>query len=96
MGDSIPYVPSFWLNVLFNIVQITGRRRFNCVLPQWELKGGLQSYREALHSERDRILPETHPLTVMADHVLERLVSQAHIEGANWKVHVIHDDTYDD
>ncbi|KAJ5431988.1 Chaperone tailless complex polypeptide 1 [Penicillium cf. griseofulvum] len=74
------------------IVEMTGRRRFNCVSRHQELKMGEESYREVLIAERGKVLPYNHPLTRMVDGVLQRLVPQAPIEGADWKVHVIKDD----
>ena len=74
------------------IIQMTGRRRFNCVSSQRELQIGRESYREILNSERGKVLPDHHPLTLTVDRVLQRLIPQAPIEGANWKVHVIKDD----
>ncbi|KAL5050570.1 hypothetical protein BDW71DRAFT_194343 [Aspergillus fruticulosus] len=71
---------------------MTGRRRFNCVSHQQELKMGEQSYREVLRDCQGRILPESHPLTIMVNRVLHRLVPMAPIDGADWKVHVIKDD----
>ncbi|EKV12991.1 T-complex protein 1, theta subunit, putative [Penicillium digitatum PHI26] len=53
---------------------------------------GEESYREVLSSERGKILPQNHPLTRMVDGVLQRLIPQVAIEGADWKVHVIKDD----
>ncbi|KAL4769593.1 TCP-1/cpn60 chaperonin family-domain-containing protein [Aspergillus nidulans var. acristatus] len=53
---------------------------------------GEQSYREVLRDCQGRILPEYHPLTVMVNRVLHRLVPMAPIDGADWKVHVIKDD----
>ncbi|KAJ5189727.1 Chaperone tailless complex polypeptide 1 [Penicillium cf. griseofulvum] len=74
------------------IVEMTGRRRFNCVSRHQELKMGEESYSEVLIAERGKVLPYNHPLTRMVDGVLQRLVPQAPIEGADWKVHVIKDD----
>lgn len=54
---------------------------------------GEQSYREVLQQYRGRILPDNHPLTIMVGQVMKRLIPQAPIEGADWKVHVIHDDS---
>lgn len=71
---------------------MTGRRRFNCVSSSQELKMGEESYREVLQSERAKVLPDYHPLTRMVDGVLQRLIPQAAIEGADWKVHVIKED----
>lgn len=71
---------------------MTGRRRFNCVSSSQELKMGEESYREVLQSERGKVLPDYHPLTRMVNGVLQRLIPQAAIEGADWKVHVIRDD----
>ncbi|OOO09798.1 peptidase M48 Ste24p [Aspergillus oryzae] len=71
---------------------MTGRRRFNCVSAQRELEMGRQSYQEVLNENRGRILPEYHPLTMQVNRVLQRLIPQAPIEGADWKVHVIKDD----
>ncbi|KAL4978690.1 TCP-1/cpn60 chaperonin family-domain-containing protein [Aspergillus desertorum] len=53
---------------------------------------GEQSYREVLRECQGRILPESHPLTIMVNRVLHRLVPMAPIDGADWKVHVIKDD----
>lgn len=53
---------------------------------------GQQSYEEVLRSTRGKILPENHPLTIMVNGVLRRLIPQAPIEGADWRVHVIKDD----
>ncbi|KAL6234502.1 hypothetical protein BDW75DRAFT_241012 [Aspergillus navahoensis] len=53
---------------------------------------GEQSYREVLRDCQGRILPESHPLTIMVNRVLHRLVPMAPIGGADWKVHVIKDD----
>ncbi|KAL4764202.1 M48 family metallopeptidase [Aspergillus foveolatus] len=53
---------------------------------------GEQSYREVLRDCQGRILPEYHPLTIMVNRVLHRLVPMAPIDGADWKVHVIKDD----
>ncbi|KKK20350.1 hypothetical protein ARAM_003309 [Aspergillus rambellii] len=53
---------------------------------------GEQSYHEVLEQARGQILPEHHPLTMMVNRVLHRLIPQAPIEGADWKVHVIKDD----
>ncbi|KAB8264543.1 TCP-1/cpn60 chaperonin family-domain-containing protein [Aspergillus pseudonomiae] len=74
-------------------VEMTGRRRFNCVSAQRELEMGRQSYQEVLNENRGSILPEYHPLTIQVDRVLQRLIPQAPIEGADWKVHVIKDDS---
>ncbi|GFF23618.1 probable T-complex protein 1 subunit theta [Aspergillus lentulus] len=73
-------------------VEMTGRRRFNCVSSHQELKMGQQSYEEVLRSTRGKILPENHPLAIMVNRVLRRLIPQAPIEGADWRVHVIKDD----
>lgn len=72
--------------------QETGRRRFIIVSPQQELNFGEEGYREALNEARGKILPDYHPLTRMVDRVLQRLIPQAPIQGADWKVHVIKDD----
>lgn len=72
---------------------MTGRRRFNCVSTAQELKMGEQSYREVLAEYRGRILPDHHPLSLMVDRILRRLIPLAPIPGANWRVHVIHDDS---
>ncbi|KAE8392410.1 peptidase family M48-domain-containing protein [Aspergillus alliaceus] len=73
-------------------VEMTGRRRFNCISAQRELAMGKQSYEEVLNEARGRILPEHHPITMQVSRVLQRLIPQAPIEGADWKVHVIKDD----
>lgn len=74
------------------VVEMTGRRRFNCVSHAAELKMGAQSYREVLEQSRGRVLPDNHPLAQMVNRVLQRLIPQAPIEGADWRVHVIVDD----
>jgi Zn-dependent protease with chaperone function len=71
---------------------MTGRRRFNCVSLNQELKMGQESYHEVLQQSRGHILPESHPVTIMVNRVLRRLIPQAPIHDADWKVHVIHDD----
>ncbi|KAF7587404.1 hypothetical protein BBP40_007264 [Aspergillus hancockii] len=73
-------------------VEMTGRRRFNCVSAKRELEMGEQSYQEVLDEVRGRILPQHHPLTMEVNRVLQRLIPQASIDGADWKVHVIQDD----
>jgi hypothetical protein len=73
-------------------VEMTGRRRFNCVSRAQELKMGTESYRDILNSERGKVLPENHPLTKMVDGVLQRLIPGVGVEGADWRVHVIKDD----
>lgn len=75
-----------------DVVSETGRRRFIIVSPQQELMFGEEGYREALAEARGKILPDYHPLTMMVDRVLQRLIPQAPIQGADWKVHVIKDD----
>lgn len=74
------------------VVEMTGRRRFNCVSHEAELKMGMQSYREVLAQSQGRILPDNHPVAQMVNRVLQRLIPQAPIEGADWRVHVILDD----
>ncbi|KAJ5984297.1 hypothetical protein N7481_006396 [Penicillium waksmanii] len=75
-----------------DVVEMTGRRRFNCVSAERELAMGAESYREILASERGKVLPDYHPLTKSVDRILQRLIPMADIEGAEWKVHVIKDD----
>ncbi|KAJ5755433.1 hypothetical protein N7533_004976 [Penicillium manginii] len=75
-----------------DVVEMTGRRRFNCISAERELAMGAESYREVLASERGKVLPDSHPLTKSVDRVLQRLIPMADIEGAEWKVHVIKDD----
>lgn len=53
---------------------------------------GNQSYKEVLSSSHGKILPEHHPTTALVKRVLDRLIPQAPIVGANWRVHVIKDD----
>lgn len=71
---------------------MTGRRRFNVLSAEYELKMGQDSYREVLSSSRGKILPENHPDTMMVRRILNRLIPYAPIKGANWRVHVIKDD----
>ncbi|KAJ5937214.1 hypothetical protein N7454_004869 [Penicillium verhagenii] len=74
-----------------DVVEITGRRRFNMVSAKMELEMGKQTYRQVLNEERGKILPDGHPVTQQVDRVLQRLIPLAPIEGADWKVHVIAD-----
>jgi predicted Zn-dependent protease len=71
---------------------MTGRRRFNCISPKQELAFGIHSYRDILQQYGNRILPADHPYTTMVNRVMQRLIPEAPIKGADWKVHVIHDD----
>ncbi|CAG8112158.1 unnamed protein product [Penicillium salamii] len=79
---------------LYNVeeVEMTGRRRFNCISHARELALGNESYREILASEHGKILAANHPLTVLVDEVLQDLVAGIEIEGADWRVYVIKDD----
>ncbi|RJE20559.1 mitochondrial inner membrane [Aspergillus sclerotialis] len=72
-------------------VEATGRRRFNCIPHSKELQLGDSQYKEILRSASGHILPESHPLTQSVNRVLQRLIPEAPIEGANWRVHVIND-----
>ncbi|KAL3476964.1 TCP-1/cpn60 chaperonin family-domain-containing protein [Aspergillus californicus] len=69
-----------------------GRRRFNCISHNQELKMGTESYNGLLNELRGQILPESHPLTIRVNNVLRRLIPLAPLDGAHWKVHVINDD----
>ncbi|KAL4923846.1 M48 family metallopeptidase [Aspergillus undulatus] len=71
---------------------MTGRRRFNCVSHQLELKMGMQGYKETIQQYRGRILPPSHPHSIMVNRVLQRLIPLAPMDNANWEVHVIKDD----
>lgn len=71
---------------------MTGRRRFNCISAEQELKFGLRNYRDILREYHGYILPANHPYTVMVNRVLQRLIPHSGLPGADWKVHVIHDD----
>jgi predicted Zn-dependent protease len=81
-----------WCAVAKMVFQMTGRRRFNCVSHERELSMGAEGYQEVLREYRGHILPQSHPLSIMVDRVLQRLIPQARIDGADWKVHVIQDD----
>lgn len=72
---------------------MTGRRRFNVLSADYEIKMGQDSYREVLSSSRGKILPENHPDSVMVRRILNRLIPYAPIKGADWRVHVIKDDS---
>lgn len=41
----------------------------------------------------DKMLPETHPATKMCERVVARLGPVTGMEGVEWKVHVIVDET---
>ncbi|OJK04045.1 hypothetical protein ASPACDRAFT_75536 [Aspergillus aculeatus ATCC 16872] len=71
------------------VVEMTGRRRLNFISVQHELELGEQAYREILAEHRDRILPDSHPDAKVVHRVLERLIPQARVEGAQWRAHVI-------
>lgn len=70
---------------------MTGRKRFNVISHERELQTGEESYREILSEVQGHILPENHPITRSVNSVLQRLIPQVSIEGADWKVHVIDD-----
>ncbi|KAJ5745230.1 hypothetical protein N7520_010412 [Penicillium odoratum] len=74
-----------------DVVEVTGRRRFNIVSAKTELQMGRETYQQVLNEERGKILPDHHPLAQQVDRVLQRLIPLAPIEGADWKVHVIAD-----
>lgn len=74
------------------LMQVTGRRRFNVLSADYEVKMGQDSYREVLSSSRGKILPENHPDSVVVRRILNRLIPYAPIKGADWRVHVIKDD----
>jgi predicted Zn-dependent protease len=71
---------------------MTGRRRFNCIPLSQEVKLGEQNYRDVLRQYQGRVLPQNHPYTIMVNKVMQRLIPQAQLEGADWKIHVIKDD----
>ncbi|CAG7926666.1 unnamed protein product [Penicillium olsonii] len=79
---------------LYNVeeVEMTGRRRFNCISNARELDMGTGTYREILASERGKILSVNHPLTKLVDEVMQDLIADIEIEGADWRVYVIQDD----
>ncbi|RMJ21701.1 mitochondrial inner membrane [Aspergillus sp. HF37] len=54
---------------------------------------GRQQYDQVLASSRGRILPDNHPIARSVNRVLGRLIPEAPIEGADWRVHVINDDS---
>lgn len=72
-------------------VPITGRRRFNVVSPETEIKMAAGGYEEILQQFRGRILPVDHPYTQMVARVVERLLPSAGgLAGkGDWRVHVI-------
>ncbi|KAL1967321.1 hypothetical protein VTN77DRAFT_3367 [Rasamsonia byssochlamydoides] len=79
---------------LYNLetVEMTGRRRFNCISVAQELKLGERNYRDVLQHYHGHILPANHPYTIMVNRVMQRLIPHSQLPGADWKIHVIHDD----
>ncbi|KAK2755777.1 putative secondary metabolism biosynthetic enzyme [Arachnomyces sp. PD_36] len=80
------------------VARVSGRRRFNCVTADQELKLGKQSYNQIMAEYRGRILPASHPYTQFVDRVMRRLIPFAEMGGGqggmttDWEVHVIKDD----
>ncbi|THC94103.1 hypothetical protein EYZ11_006432 [Aspergillus tanneri] len=72
-------------------VEMTGRQRFNCISAKSERKMGTKEYQQLLSDLQGKVLPENHPLTVQVNRVLHRLIPNAPLEGADWKVHVINE-----
>ncbi|KAA8648875.1 M48 family metallopeptidase [Aspergillus tanneri] len=70
---------------------MTGRQRFNCISAKSERKMGTKEYQQLLSDLQGKVLPENHPLTVQVNRVLHRLIPNAPLEGADWKVHVINE-----
>jgi predicted Zn-dependent protease len=54
---------------------------------------GRRQYDQVLASNRGQILPDNHPIARSVNRVLGRLIPEAPIEGADWRVHVINDDS---
>ncbi|KAH8704187.1 peptidase family M48-domain-containing protein [Talaromyces proteolyticus] len=74
-------------------VEATGRRRFNIISVETEVSVGDEAYRSVLNQYRNRILPSNHPQTLMVENVMNRLIPNVKIDKADWKVHVIKDDS---
>ncbi|RAL04099.1 M48 family metallopeptidase [Aspergillus ibericus CBS 121593] len=72
-------------------VELTGRRRFNCVPPWLERQIGDSEYRNILSQVEGRILPADDFFSEEVNRVCARLVAHAPIHYADWKVHVIND-----
>ncbi|RAL11073.1 M48 family metallopeptidase [Aspergillus homomorphus CBS 101889] len=70
-------------------VEMTGRRRLNLISAERERELGEKAYREILREFKGHILPNSHPTSQAVHRVLERLIPQAHVEGAQWRAHVI-------
>ncbi|QKX64259.1 uncharacterized protein TRUGW13939_11432 [Talaromyces rugulosus] len=75
-------------------VEQTGRRRFNIVHPEQEANAGENLYRQYMRTSfRGSILPPNHPQALIVEEVMERLIPHVDLEYADWKVHVIKDDS---
>ena len=74
-------------------VPVSGRLRFNCVPASVEASTSLSTYQEILQEFWGRILPDFHPHSKMVNRVLKRLIPNSGLEGQEWEVHVIDDDS---
>ncbi|KAI9804103.1 MAG: hypothetical protein M1825_001505 [Sarcosagium campestre] len=78
----------YWANL--ETVPVTGRRRFNCISPEYEVKSARMVYDQTLQQFRNAILPARHPSSKMVQRVMKRLIPSSGVD-AEWEVHVIND-----
>ena len=52
-----------------------------------------KAYKSLLDQYGDKLLPDNHPYQRMCENVVARLAPVTGLEGVDWKVHVIKDDT---
>ena len=71
----------------------SGRRRFNCIGPEFEKNMAKDAVAPILKEYSGRILPEWAPETRMVMRVMERLIPNSGIEdGEQWEIRVIKED----
>ena len=74
-------------------VPFSGRRRFNVISENLEKWMGQLTLEELLNEYKGKILPESSKEHQMAVRVMERLIPHCGLEGQEWEVRVIKDDS---
>lgn len=79
---------------------VSGRKRFIWFPRGLELKVGQYSYNSVISETRNKILPDSHPLTKKVTKIFARIVEAAEndptvdkslLKDLNWKVHIVND-----
>ena len=82
-----------WYIYNLETVPVSGRRRFNAINEEYEKKLGQLQFQELLKEYQGAILPEYSREHQMAERVMERLIPHCGLEGQEWEVRVIKDDS---